>query len=105
MNQTGENVNNIYDKQKEGVIQMIKGIEKRVIRVKCDPGCMIEEAFLIMKPGWEAGSRDSIIDEAEKLIFSFESGKQYKKKKRISPLLPSAVISLIVAVLAYFAFK
>ena len=75
---------------------MIKGTEKRVIRVKCDPGCKIEEAFLIMKPGWESHSREDIIDEAEKLIFSFETSK---KKKRLSPFLPSLIIHLLLVFL------
>ncbi|MBQ7647067.1 MAG: hypothetical protein IJS94_07350 [Clostridia bacterium] len=82
---------------------MIKGTEKRVIRVKCDPKCRIEEAFLVMKPGWESECKETIVDEAEKLIFSFENGK--KRKKRLMPFLSSVIISLAVAVLAYFAFK
>ena len=47
---------------------MVKGTEKRVLRVKCGPGGKVEEAFLIMKPGWESESRESIVGEAEKLI-------------------------------------
>ena len=82
---------------------MVRGTEKRVIRVKCDSKSKIEEAFLIMKPGWEAEPYDSIVNEAEKLIYSFESST--KKKKRLKPLLPVFIVLFAAAALAYFVFK